>query len=92
MIVSFRHKALRAYYEKGKTKGLNADWLPPIQRVLSVLDAASSPAEMDVPGFHLHQLKGELAGYWSVRVTGNWRIIWTFEGEDAADVDLIDYH
>lgn len=47
---------------------------------------------MDLPGFRLHPLKGKLSGYWSVTVSANWRIIFCFEGEDAADVDYVDYH
>ena len=92
MIRKIRHKGLRAYYEKGQLKGLNADWLPRIRNVLTLLDAASDPAEMAIPGFHLHPLKGVYAGFWSVRVTGNWRIVWRFDNGDVTDVDLIDYH
>ena len=92
MIRKIRHRGLRAYYEKGQAKGINADWLPRIRKVLTLLDAASEPAGMDIPGFHLHQLKGPYAGFWSVRVSGNWRLVWRFENEDATDVDLIDYH
>lgn len=47
---------------------------------------------MDLPGFRIHALKGQLAGYWSVRVSGNWRIVFRFEGTHATDVDLVDYH
>lgn len=47
---------------------------------------------MSLPGFRLHSLRGDLAGFWAVSVSGNWRIIWRFEGRDTADVDLIDYH
>ena len=50
------------------------------------------PANMDLPGYRLHPLKGDLAGYWSVSVSGNWRIIFRFDGVHACDVDLIDYH
>ena len=48
--------------------------------------------ETDAPGFRLHPLKGELKGFWAISVTGNWRIIFRFEGRDAEDVELIDYH
>ena len=47
---------------------------------------------MDLPGFRLHPLRGDLRGFWAVTVRANWRIIWRFEGTDAVDVDLIDYH
>ena len=92
MIRKIRHKGLRNYYENGQARGLNANWLPRIRNVLTLLDAAGEPAGMNIPGFHLHPLKGAYAGYWSVRVTGNWRIVWRFDNGDVTDVDLIDYH
>ena len=63
-----------------------------IERILARLDEASAVGNMDLPGFRLHPLKGDLAGYWAVTVSGNWRIIFRFERGDASDVDLIDYH
>jgi proteic killer suppression protein len=63
-----------------------------IERVLARLDQASTPGDMRLPGYRLHPPKGQLAGYWSVTVSGNWRIVFRFEGGDAFDVDLIDYH
>lgn len=63
-----------------------------VRRVLSALDAAESPQALDLPGYRLHPLKGSLAGFWSVTVSGNWRIIFRFEDGDAFDVDLLDYH
>jgi len=93
MILKIRHKGLRDFYEKGQSKGLNADWINRLQRILTLLDAASEPDGMDVPGLHLHPLKGTFEGFWSVRVTGNWRIVWRFdENGHVKDVDLIDYH
>jgi hypothetical protein len=56
------------------------------------LDVATRPEQLDLPGFRLHELKGELAGYWSITVRANWRIIFRFEEGDATDVDLVDYH
>jgi toxin HigB-1 len=61
-------------------------------RQLTLLDASTSPKDMNVPGWHLHALKGKLKGHWSVRVSGNWRITFKFEGEDAILVDYQDYH
>ncbi len=93
MIIKFNHKGLRDFFEKDKAKGLNAEWTNRIRRILSLLDAASEPAGMDIPGFHLHPLKGQLAGFWSVRVSRNWRIIWRFDDNgNATEVDLVDYH
>ncbi len=63
-----------------------------IENILALLDRANNPDDMGLPGFRLHQLKGDLRGYWAVTVRANWRIIWRFEGTDAVDVDLIDYH
>lgn len=56
------------------------------------LEASAKPSDMDLPGLRLHPLKGDLKGYYAVEVSGNWRIVFRFDGEDAADVDLIDYH
>ncbi len=63
-----------------------------IGRVLTALDAATGPDGMTLPSFRLHPLKDELTGCWAVSMSGNWRIVWRFEGPDAVDVDLIDYH
>ena len=60
--------------------------------VLGRLDVAESPSDLDLPGYRLHPLKGEWKKYWSVSISGNWRIIFRFEAGDAFDVDLIDYH
>jgi proteic killer suppression protein len=65
---------------------------PKIERILLALDAAATPKELDLPGFPLHPLKGDLKGFWSVTVSANWRVIFRFEGGHACDVDLIDYH
>ncbi|MDD9955406.1 MAG: type II toxin-antitoxin system RelE/ParE family toxin [Anaerolineaceae bacterium] len=92
MIRSFRHRGLKRFYERGDSSGIRPDWRGRVQDVLTLLDMANSPEAMDLPGLHLHQLKGNRAGYWSVTVSRNWRIIYRFESEDAYDVDLIDYH
>jgi toxin HigB-1 len=63
-----------------------------VQRFLSALDAAGSPQALDIPGFRLHPLKGDLEGFWSVTVSGNWRVLFRFEDGDAFGVDLRDYH
>ena len=63
-----------------------------IQEILTVLDEAADPQELNLPGYRLHPLKGELKGYWSVTVRANWRIIFRFEGANALDVELTDYH
>ena len=63
-----------------------------IENILSALDRASNPDGMDLPGFRLHPLKGQLKGFWAVTVRANWRIVWRFNDADAVEVDLTDYH
>lgn len=92
MIEDFRHKGLRRFYEKGDRSGLSAKMIPRIREILSILEAAESLREADIPGYRLHPLAGDLKGFWSVRVTGNWRIIFRFEKGKALGVDLVDYH
>jgi len=92
LIQSFRHKNLQRLYEKADRKGLSADIVPKIDRIIARLDVATGPDMMNVPGLKLHRLKGELKGFWSVWVTGNWRIVFRFEGSHVFDVDLVDYH
>jgi proteic killer suppression protein len=92
MIVGFRHRGLKRLFERGDASQVRADLREKVENILSALDAATGPQGMDLPGFRLHPLKGELRGRWSVTVRANWRIVWRFEGPDALDVDLIDYH
>ena len=92
MIRSFRHRGLKRLYERGDRSQVGADMVRKIENILFALDAANSPEHMDLPGFRLHPLRGDLQGFWSVTVRANWRIIWRFDGADAIDVDLIDYH
>lgn len=92
MIKSFRHKGLKEYWEKGRTRKLNSQWLPKITRILNALDVSVEPTDVNIPGFYFHALKGEDKGRYSVRVTGNWRITFEFEGNDAIILDMEDYH
>ncbi|HTT99329.1 MAG TPA: type II toxin-antitoxin system RelE/ParE family toxin [Rhizomicrobium sp.] len=92
MIRRFRHRGLRRLYEEDDGRGLRADQVERIKRVLARLDRASLPDHMDLPGWRLHPLKGSFAGFWSVTVTANWRVVWRFENGDATDVDYVDYH
>lgn len=92
MIASFRHKGLRLLlWEAGDARKLGADQVDKIARILARLDQAADVRNMDLPGFRLHRLEGDLAGFWSVTVSGNWRIIFRFEAGIASDVDLVDY-
>ena len=92
MIRSFKHRGLKRLYEHGDRSGIGPDLVDKVERILTALDAASTPHALDVPGYRLHALKGNLKGFWSVTVRANWRIIFRFEGEDAHDVELIDSH
>lgn len=92
MIVGFRHKGLRLLFEKGDWRKLRPEHADKIERILARLDEASDVGNMDLPGFRLHPLKGDLAGFWSVAVSGNWRIVFRFAGGRASAVDLVDYH
>ncbi len=92
MIRSFKHRGLKRFYERDDRSGIRADFADTIQEILTVLDAATVPQELDLPGYRLHALKGDLKGFWSVTVRANWRIIFRFDGPDAFDVELIDYH
>jgi proteic killer suppression protein len=92
VIASFRSKPLRRYWTKGEEKALRADWRGKVRMILSRLDVARNSAEMSLPGFGFHPLKGDQAGRFAVTVSRNWRITFAFQGEDAVDVDLEDYH
>ena len=92
MILSFRHKGLRLLFEKGDRRKVQPQYADKIERILARLEQASEPGNMNLPGYRLHPLKGDLAGRWSVTISGNWRIVFRFEDGHASDVDLIDYH
>jgi len=92
MIVGFRHKGLEILYCSGSARGVQASHAAKLTRILAALDAAASPAELKHPGYKLHPLKGDLAGFWSIWVNGNWRVIFRFVGTDVELVDYQDYH
>ena len=92
MIRRFRHRGLKRLYKDDDRRGLNPQHVEIVARILARLDRASEPQDMDLPGWRLHPLKGELAGFWSVSVRANWRIVFRFENGDVTDVDYLDYH
>ncbi|EDQ7409392.1 type II toxin-antitoxin system RelE/ParE family toxin [Salmonella enterica subsp. diarizonae serovar 16:z10:e,n,x,z15] len=92
MIISFRHKGLELFYKTENTKGIQAEHAPKLKRILSLLEVASSPADVKVPSFKLHQLKGDMKGHWSVWVNGNWRVTFRFTDSDVELIDYLDYH
>ncbi len=92
MIVSFRHRGLSRFYERGDARRLNPNHLPRIRSILSLLEFANGPEDIDIRGLYLHRLRGTRSDTWSVRVSANWRMTFGFEGNDVIDVDLVDYH
>jgi len=92
VIRNFRHKGLKLLFEKGDRAKVQSEYADKIERILARLEESSAVDNMDLPGFRLHLLKGKLAGYWAVSVSGNWRVIFRFEEGHASDVDLLGYH
>jgi toxin HigB-1 len=92
VIQNFRHKGLKRLFENGDRKGVRPDLIEKAENILFVLNRAKAPDDMNLPGFRLHPLKGDLKGLWAVTVRANWRIVFRIAGGQAADVDLIDYH
>ncbi len=92
MIQGSRHKGLKRLYEKGDARGVPPEMLAKVSVILADLDAAETPEDLSLPGYGLHARKGDLKGYWSVKVTGNWRIVFRMEDGNVYRVDLTDYH
>lgn len=92
MIVSFRHKGLELLYRDDSKKGIQPSHAAKLARILAALDVAHNTADLSIPSFRLHELKGARAGYWSIWVNGNWRVTFRFIGQDVELVDYQDYH
>lgn len=92
VIKTFRHKGIERFFRKGDTRGIQAQQAARIERILDLLDDASGAGQLNIPGYNLHPLKGDRKDEWAMSVSGNWRITFKFEGEDAIDVNLEDYH
>jgi proteic killer suppression protein len=92
MIRSFKHKGLEKFFTKGTASGIQSAHSKRIRLILGRLNASITAQDMDLPGLVLHQLRGKYQGRWSVRVSGNWRITFKFDGQDAIEVDYEDYH
>ncbi len=92
MIKSFKHKGLKKFYSTGSKAGIQSVHASKLARQLARLNQATSPADMNVPGWTLHALKGALAGQWAISVSGNWRLIFGFSDGDAFNIDYNDYH
>ncbi len=92
MIRSFRHRGLRALYEGATARRLAPEHVERLRDMLAVLEAARVPADVDLPGFRLHALRGRMRGHHAVSVSGNWRVTFRFRDGEVFDVDYLDYH
>lgn len=92
MIRTIRHKGLKRLFERDDPSGVNPDHLSKLRDILATLHAAPTIAHMDLPGFRLHALKGQMKGFWAVTVHANWRVIFRFHDGAAENVDYLDYH
>jgi proteic killer suppression protein len=92
MIESFRHAGIEKFFKTGSKAGIQPAHAAKLSIRLYALDAAKSPSDLNASGWRLHPLKGDLEGHWSIRVDGNWRLTFRFEGENAILVDYRDYH
>ena len=92
MIASFRHKGLESLYKQNSNRGVQAVHAPKLRRILSALDVAQVPRDVDVLGFRMHPLTGKLSDHWSIWVNGNWRVTFRFIDGDVELVDYLDHH
>ena len=92
MIATIKHKGLRRLYERNDRSGIRSDMLAKAQKILSALEAAERPEDMDLPMFRFHPLTGDRRGTYAVTVKANWRVTFRFHNGAAYDVDLEDYH
>jgi proteic killer suppression protein len=92
MIQRFRHRGLKRLYERDERGGVKAEHVARLERILTLLDVAQRLADIDLPGYRLHPLKGDRKGEWSVSVSGNWRVAFRFDEGDVTDLNYEDYH
>lgn len=92
MIMSFKHKGLRDFFETGSKKGIQPDHAGRLRLILDLLHAAEQIGDMNFPGSDLHLLESKQQGVWAVKVSKNWRITFTLEDGEAREVDYLDYH
>jgi proteic killer suppression protein len=91
MIRTISHKGLKRLFELDDPNGVNPEHVGKPRNILATLQAAPTVAHMDLPGFRLHPLRGQMKGFWAVTVRANWRVIFRFD-DGAEDVDYVDYH
>ncbi len=92
MIKSWQHKGLKLFYETGNTSKIQPKHASKLHDVLQILDSVTKPEQMRLPGLDFHKLTGDLKGFYSIKINGNWRIIFRFDGADVILVDYTDYH
>jgi len=92
MIQRFRHKGLERLFASGDPSGVNPQLAAKLRRMLILLDKGTDASALNAPGYRLHALKGGRKGQWAAWVSGNWRLVFTFEDGHATEVDLVDYH
>jgi proteic killer suppression protein len=92
MILRFRHAGLERFFKTGSAAGIQPEHKRRLRLILTTLNTAHQPRDMGLPGLDLHPLKGDFAGFWSVAVSGNWRVIFRVDENNATDVDYTDYH
>ncbi len=94
-LAGFRHKGLKQLYEQGKSRGVPPEMLDKLRKLLLAMETAETLEQLDrFPGWRLHALKGDSKGFWSLTVTGNWRLIFFYDSDTAtaSNIDLLDYH
>jgi proteic killer suppression protein len=92
VIRSFKHKGIEGFFLTGSKTGIQAKHAERLRILLTTLNLASTSLDMNRPGWQWHSLKGSLKKHWAVTVSGNWRLTFSFDGEDAILVDYCDYH
>ena len=92
MIIRFNRKGLEKFFTKGVKSGIQSKHAERLRLILGRLNVSMSLRDMALPGLNLHELSGDRKGIWSVKVSGNWRVTFRFEGDDVREVDYEDYH
>lgn len=92
MIKSFQHKGLEKFYRTGSKAGIQPEHAARLRKQLTLLEVAAVPEDVNLPGYHLHPLKADLAGHWAIKVDRMWRLTFVFEGADVILLDYQDYH
>lgn len=92
MIVSFKHRGLKALYDGRTTRRVAPEHIQKLRDILAVLDRSRRVRDVDLPGFRLHPMKGKMRGHYAIDVSGNWRVTFRFEEAEVVDVDYLDYH